>query len=128
MDSSHLTQPADATVQARETKLRILEIESELAEMKRRYIVDGIEGDLARRVTLEAELASLSIVRFKNRVEAEERKMAAKETKAQKFQALLCAKVEAAGLSHLIKEAQAESLEYITAAGLYPAYAEKGTV
>lgn len=107
-------------------KLRILEIECELAEMKRRYIVDGIEGDLRRRATLEAEMAALAILRHKNRVEAAEKKTAAKDAKGQSFMAILCKKVEDAGLTSLIKEAQDESLQYIKDAGLFDDYSSKG--
>jgi hypothetical protein len=118
MSEATNTAPLDA-------KLRALEIESELAEMKRRYIVDRKQGDFRRRTELEAELAALSVVRHKERVEAAAQKALAIEVKGKSFMALLCRKVEDAGLQHLIKEAQDESLEHLKAAGLYDAYSSK---
>ena len=43
---------------------RELAIVAELAEMKRAWIVDKIEGSFATRTTLEAELASLAVEKF----------------------------------------------------------------
>lgn len=103
-------------------KLRILEIESELAEMKRRFFVDGVEGDFRRRTTLEAELAALSIQRFKFRTEEAALKAQARELKGNTFLAVLCKKVEDAGMASLIEEAKAESLQAVKDAGLLSAY------
>ena len=103
-------------------RLRGLEIERELAEMKRRYLVDGVHGDIQQRATLEAELAQIAILRHKARIADAEAKAAAQEVKAQRFMALLCKKVEDAGMASRIKEAQAESLDYIKEQGLLRSY------
>lgn len=108
-----------------DTKLRILQIEAELAEMKRRFFVDRVEGDMRRRVTLEAEFAQLAIQRHEERMEEAAQKALALEAKAKSFQAILCKKVEDAGLVHLIREAQDESLAFIKDAGLHEAYSSR---
>ena len=104
------------------TKLRILEIEATLAEMKRAYIVDGIDGDYRLRSELGAELAALSLTRYKQRVELYQRKVGVTTVKTHSFLHLLVAKVEAAGFHHLITEAQEESLAAIQAMGLHADY------
>ena len=99
-------------------KRRALEITAELAEMKRKYLVEGINGPQGKRAALEAEAAQIALQLFEFKVETAKRKKAAQDAKANSFVSILTRKVQEPGFSHLVDESHAEALEAITDAGL----------
>lgn len=103
-------------------KRRALEIAAELAEMKRQYLVDGVQHPQGRRAKLEAEAAQIAVQVFDFKVELARRKQIAKKAKTLSFIAILTRKVGEHGLSHLVDESHAEALKTIEAAGMLEDY------
>jgi hypothetical protein len=112
-----MTPTGIGTLKARRDALtaRVLEIEADLAEMRRAWACDGTEGDLKVRRTLEAELAVVAVER--NRIYAQLRALKHSE------QALRDASLTAAllhvlhtnGLYDLVEAAQRLSLDRLQA-------------
>lgn len=86
-------------------KLQILEIRARKAEHKRLFVCEGAPTPLELRVSMDAQLASLEVMRhqlFGAVLEARDKARAEREGSAL---SLLIAKCDAAGMGRLVAEA-----------------------
>lgn len=56
-----MTRKEELKTKKSNLELARLEIKAELAESKRKYVVEGIRGSFERRTTLEADLAEIAL-------------------------------------------------------------------
>ena len=90
--------------------------------MHRAYIVDLKTESPARRAEMYAREKRLELELHKFNVLARAEKIKAGQFKGKSTLNILIAKVEAAGMGHLVKEAQSESFSDLENAGLLQAY------
>lgn len=95
--------------EAKERREQIIErelaITAELAEMKRKYIVNKLDGDFTLRVTLEAELAQLAVEKHALTRVLNDSKFAVKAYRSTLSHAILIKMLNDRGLSELVIEA-----------------------
>lgn len=94
---------------------RELEINAQLAEAKRAYIVDHVTGDFATRVTLEAELAQLAIEKNTLTKALNDAKAATKAYRHVLAHAILIRLVTARGMADLVIESDRLAMDYAMA-------------
>ena len=107
-------------------KLERLVADSAVAEAKRGFHEDHVALKSKELHALYATQNAAEIKVQELKILALKAKLDAKRLKGKSFAFLLAKKVEAAGMTHLIDEAQAESLQAVTDAGLHVAYSMKG--
>jgi hypothetical protein len=92
-------------------RTRIDEIDAQLAEMKRSYVVDGVNGDLRVKATLAAERANakLELGKLDLAIHAERKTELA--IKHASFEWVLLSILQERGFAELIKEAQRISMD-----------------
>lgn len=106
-------------------RLRYMELDAEIAEGTRAWLVEGIPTPRARLAEQWAEHKKLTLELHKLNEVLRAEKGNAVLFKQCTLMTFLCQKLEALGLQHLIDEANAESLEALKEAGLLPAYRSK---
>lgn len=106
-------------------KHRNLALISELAEMKRAYLVDGVNGNPGKRATLEAALAKLAVDKFDTECELRLRKEASIAFKVVAFKAVMVEILTVRGLADLAVEAEKETMLRLDQAGMLLAYKSK---
>ena len=92
-----------------EIRVRRLEIAAELAEMKRAYVVEGADNCFARRVTLEAESAKITLELSQIKDIANKEKVARKVALDKSFLRQLTQILGDKGMSDIIAEAKAKA-------------------
>ena len=85
---------------------RQLEIEQELKEMKRKYVVEGFEYPHSVRVTLEAENANLSVEKNKVIMQIHSFKKYEQHLRKSALTFVLIKMLEEKGMSEIVKEAE----------------------
>jgi hypothetical protein len=86
--------------------VRMLEIDAELAEMKRRWYSNGEQSDHVRRSALEAEKAKLAIEKHRLHRHIDAIRRAQRERDQRSFQAVLVRMLEERGHGAIVAEAQ----------------------
>ncbi len=98
-----------AEARAQQIKMRRLEIFAELSEMRRAFIVDGVERPYAVRVTLEAEYAALELEARVISVAASKAGVARRKQQAESLLQQLKAVLQESGLNDVWQEANRRS-------------------
>ena len=107
-------------------KLERMLADSAVADAKREFYENNVARKGAELHALYATQNAAEIKVQELKIRALRAKLDAKQLKGKAFSNLLAQKVESAGMSHLITEAQEESLRAVTDAGLLAAYSMKG--
>jgi len=92
---------------------RILEIDAELAEMRRMWAAEGIQTPYAKRARLDAERTRLNLKLHQLRVAIRALEKEEKELKKAKFSTVLVSLLIDRGHGDLVREAERASLEAI---------------
>lgn len=108
--------------QVHDIKRRRLEISSELAEIRRTFFVDGIEGDRAHKSMLEAESANLALDLHDATGEIIRQKTHAVLVRGASLNAILIQKMHDAGMASEVEEARRESIAKLADVGLLDAF------
>lgn len=106
-------------------RLRFMELDAEIAEGTRAWLVEGIPTPRARLAEQWAEHKKLTVELHKLNEVLRAEKGKALLFKQCTLMTFLFQKLESMGLQHLIDEATKQSLEALTEAGLMPAYKAK---
>lgn len=85
---------------------RMLEIEATLAEMKRKWLVEGVEGPLGVRATLEAEYAALKCEKNDLLMSLHAWKKAEQALRQATFTATLVRLLKERDLAQIVKDAE----------------------
>lgn len=107
-------------------RLKMLLADSAVAEAKREFHEGGVSLRSSELHALYAAQNAAGINVQELKIRAMKAKQDAKKLKGKTFSALLTQKIEDFGLSNLIAEAQAESLQAVKDAGLHTAYSSRG--
>lgn len=113
-------------IEYEKAKLERLMADSAVAEAKREFHEGGVSLRSSELHALYAAQNAAGIKVQELKVRAMKAKQDAKKLKGKTFAALLTQKIEDLGLSNLIADAQAESLQAVKDAGLHAAYSSRG--
>ena len=106
----------EAKEQRDRMRARLLKINAELAEAKRAYVVDKLNGDLGKKVTLEAESAQLRYDLNQLEVWIHSQKKAEEALADAEFVPTLIKILAEHNLADLVREAKRRSTDAIHAA------------
>jgi hypothetical protein len=101
-----MTTSTNAEKRSQDIKVRRLEIAADLAELKRAYLVDGIERPLAKRATLEAEDARLALEDHRMKGEAIQARIDRRRRQEAALLGQLVGLLKERGMGELVAEAE----------------------
>lgn len=125
MNTSTTTYLAILTKMQAEMKLEILQVNSELAELHREYVVNGKGTSPAVRAERFARVKHLELELFKITHEVKQEKLKAQQYKQHSEITILSSLITAAGFGHLVAEARVQALASLESTGMLAAYQTK---
>lgn len=105
-----------ATDRREEITTRVLAIDAELAERKRAFFCDGVPSTQRERSTLEAERAALLRERHELHLLLRGSRNVINEARRARIHAVLVRSLIAAGLQHMVDEAEREANDLLARA------------
>jgi hypothetical protein len=111
-------------IKARRAALRLehFQLDADIAEMNRAWLVDGKPESPAYRAEIWADFKAVTLELHKINAAEKLAKEEAQKIKSSSMLDILIHKVKAAGLEHLVKEANRESMAALEGVGMTEAY------